>query len=464
MQGDTIAAIATAMTNSGIGIVRISGEDAFAVIDRIYRSKYGDKILSQMPSHTIHYGYICDEDKVIDEVMVAVMKAPNSYTTEDTVEIDCHGGILVMRRILETVIKYGARPAEPGEFTKRAFLNGRIDLSQAESVIDIINAKNDFALESSIHQLRGSIKEKIRNIRGSIIHEIAFIESALDDPEHVIIDDGYGTWLNDIILEIIAQIEDILTVSENGELLKEGIRTVIVGKPNAGKSSLMNVLVGKERAIVTNVPGTTRDALEEQVNLEGIILNIVDTAGIRKTEDMVEKIGVEKTKEYAKQADLIIYVVDASVDLDKDDQDILEILKDHKVIVLLNKSDLSQKISEENFRDKIYENSLSLQIISFSAKEETGIKELKEVIQEMFFSGQISSNDEIYITNARQKTALQSALKSMLLVKNSIESGMPEDFYSIDLMSAYESLGSITGETVGEDLVNEIFSKFCMGK
>lgn len=464
MQGDTIAAIATAMTNSGIGIVRISGEDAFAVIDRIYRSKYGDKILSQMPSHTIHYGYICDEDKVIDEVMVAVMKAPNSYTTEDTVEIDCHGGILVMRRILETVIKYGARPAEPGEFTKRAFLNGRIDLSQAESVIDIINAKNDFALESSIHQLRGSIKEKIRNIRGSIIHEIAFIESALDDPEHVIIDDGYGTWLNDIILEIIAQIEDILTVSENGELLKEGIRTVIVGKPNAGKSSLMNVLVGKERAIVTNVPGTTRDALEEQVNLEGITLNIVDTAGIRKTEDMVEKIGVEKTKEYAKQADLIIYVVDASVDLDRDDQDILKILKDHKVIVLLNKSDLSQKISEENFRDKIFENSLSLPIISFSAKEETGIKELKEVIQEMFFSGQISSNDEIYITNARQKTALQSALKSLLLVKNSIESGMPEDFYSIDLMSAYQSLGSITGETVGEDLVNEIFSKFCMGK
>lgn len=464
MQGDTIAAIATAMTNSGIGIVRISGEDAFAVIDRIYRSKYGDKILSQMPSHTIHYGYICDEDKVIDEVMVAVMKAPNSYTTEDTVEIDCHGGILVMRRILETVIKYGARPAEPGEFTKRAFLNGRIDLSQAESVIDIINAKNDFALESSIHQLRGSIKEKIRNIRGSIIHEIAFIESALDDPEHIIIDDGYGTWLNDIILEIIAQIEDILTVSENGELLKEGIRTVIVGKPNAGKSSLMNVLVGKERAIVTNVPGTTRDALEEQVNLEGIILNIVDTAGIRKTEDMVEKIGVEKAKEYAKQADLIIYVVDASVDLDKDDQDIIKILKDHKVIVLLNKSDLSQKISEENFRNKISEYSLSLQILSISAKEETGIKELKEVIQKMFFSGQISSNDEIYITNARQKTALQSALKSLLLVKNSIESGMPEDFYSIDLMSAYESLGSITGETVGEDLVNEIFSKFCMGK
>lgn len=464
MQGDTIAAIATAMTNSGIGIVRISGEEAFAVIDRIYRSKYGDKILSQMPSHTIHYGYIYDEDKIIDEVMVAVMKSPNSYTTEDTVEIDCHGGILVMRRILETVIKHGARLAEPGEFTKRAFLNGRIDLSQAESVIDIINAKNDFALESSIHQLRGNIKDKIRNIRKSIIHELAFIESALDDPEHVTIDDGYGEWLNDIIMEIIVQIEEILSVSENGELLKEGIRTVIVGKPNTGKSSLMNVLVGKERAIVTDIPGTTRDALEEQVNLDGITLNIVDTAGIRKTEDMVEKIGVEKTKEYLEQADLIIYVVDASVDLDRNDQDILKILKNRKVIVLLNKSDLSQVISEEYFREKISEYQLSLQILAISAKEQIGIKELKEIIQKMFFAGAISSNEEIYITNIRQKTALQSALESLCLVRKSIESGMPEDFYSIDLMSAYESLGKITGETVGEDLVNEIFAKFCMGK
>lgn len=464
MQGDTIAAIATAMTNSGIGIVRISGEEAFAVIDRIYRSKYGDKILSQMPSHTIHYGYIYDEDKIIDEVMVAVMKSPNSYTTEDTVEIDCHGGILVMRRILETVIKHGARPAEPGEFTKRAFLNGRIDLSQAESVIDIINAKNDFALESSINQLRGNIKDKIRNIRKSIIHELAFIESALDDPEHVTIDDGYGEWLNDIIMEIIVQIEEILSVSENGELLKEGIRTVIVGKPNAGKSSLMNVLVGKERAIVTDIPGTTRDALEEQVNLDGITLNIVDTAGIRKTEDMVEKIGVEKTKEYLEQADLIIYVVDASVDLDRNDQDILKILKNRKVIVLLNKSDLSQVISEEYFREKISEYQLSLQILAISAKEQIGIKELKEIIQKMFFAGAISSNEEIYITNIRQKTALQSALESLCLVRKSIEAGMPEDFYSIDLMSAYESLGKITGETVGEDLVNEIFAKFCMGK
>lgn len=464
MQGDTIAAIATAMTNSGIGIIRISGAEAFAVIDRIYRSKCGNKILSQMPSHTIHYGYIYDEDKVIDEVMVAIMKSPNSYTMEDTVEIDCHGGILVMRRILETVIKHGARPAEPGEFTKRAFLNGRIDLSQAESVIDIINAKNDFALQSSIHQLRGNIKEKIRNIRKSIIHEMAYIESALDDPEHVTIDEGYGRWLNNIITEIIKTIEEILSVSENGQLLKEGIRTVIVGKPNAGKSSLMNVLAGKERAIVTDIPGTTRDALEEQINLDGITLNIVDTAGIRSTEDTVEKIGVEKTKEYVRQADLIIYVVDASVPLDKNDEDILKILKNHKVIVLLNKSDLSQIISEEYFKDKISEYQFTMQILSISAKEETGIKELKEIVQKIFFNGEIFVNDEICITNIRQMSALHSALESLYLVRNSIESGMPEDFYSIDLMSAYEFLGKITGETVGEDLVNEIFSDFCMGK
>lgn len=464
MQGDTIAAIATAMTNSGIGIIRISGAEAFAVIDRIYRSKCGNKILSQMPSHTIHYGYIYDEDKVIDEVMVAIMKSPNSYTMEDTVEIDCHGGILVMRRILETVIKHGARPAEPGEFTKRAFLNGRIDLSQAESVIDIINAKNDFALQSSIHQLRGNIKEKIRNIRKSIIHEMAYIESALDDPEHVTIDEGYGRWLNNIITEIIKTIEEILSVSENGQLLKEGIRTVIVGKPNAGKSSLMNVLAGKERAIVTDIPGTTRDALEEQINLDGITLNIVDTAGIRSTEDTVEKIGVEKTKEYVRQADLIIYVVDASVPLDKNDEDILKILKNHKVIVLLNKSDLSQIISEEYFKDKISEYQFTMQILSISAKEETGIKELKEIVQKIFFNGEIFANDEICITNIRQMSALHSALESLYLVRNSIESGMPEDFYSIDLMSAYEFLGKITGETVGEDLVNEIFSDFCMGK
>lgn len=463
MRTDTIAAIATAMTNSGIGIVRISGEEAFTVIDKIYKSKKGNKKLSQEKSHTIHYGYICDGEKVIDEVMVLIMKAPNSYTTEDTVEIDCHGGTLVMKRILETVIKYGARPAEPGEFTKRAFLNGRIDLSQAESVIDVINAKNDFALESSIHQLQGKVKEKIKEIRGKVIHEIAFIESALDDPEHFSME-GYGETLMDVIKEVSAEVESLLTSSENGELLKEGINTVIIGKPNAGKSSLMNVLLGRDRAIVTDIAGTTRDILEEQINLNGITLNIVDTAGIRDTEDIVEKIGVDKAKKYLLNADLIIYVVDSSTALDENDEEIISMLSDRKAVILLNKSDLSQITTEEELKKVLSEKEIEKPIISISAKEQTGIDKLENIIKEMFFKGEISFNDEICITNVRQKSALQSALESFRLVQQSIEAGMPEDFYSIDLMNAYEELGSIIGEAVGEDLVNEIFSKFCMGK
>lgn len=463
MKIDTIAAIATAMTNSGIGIVRISGEEAFSIIDRIYRSKKGNKILSQMKSHTIHYGYICDGEKVIDEVMVLLMKAPNSYTAEDTVEIDCHGGTLVMKRILETVIKYGARPAEPGEFTKRAFLNGRIDLSQAESVIDVINAKNDFALNSSISQLQGKIKDKIKDIRGKVINEMAFIESALDDPEHYSID-GYGEKLLAIMNEVSKEVEGLLASSENGELLKEGINTVIIGKPNAGKSSLMNVLLGRDRAIVTNIAGTTRDILEEQINLNGITLNIVDTAGIRKTDDIVEKIGVDKAKEYLLISDLIIYVVDSSTNLDKNDEEIINMLSDKKAIILLNKSDLSQVTTEEIIGEVLKENKMEKPIISISAKKQKGIDKLEEVIKEMFFLGEISFNDEVYITNVRQKTALKSALDSFYMVRQSIQNEMPEDFYSIDLMSAYEELGSIIGEAVGEDLVNEIFSKFCMGK
>lgn len=463
MRTDTIAAIATAMTNSGIGIVRISGEEAFTVIDKIYKSKKGNKKLSQEKSHTIHYGYICDGEKVIDEVMVLIMKAPNSYTTEDTVEIDCHGGTLVMKRILETVIKYGARPAEPGEFTKRAFLNGRIDLSQAESVIDVINAKNDFALESSIHQLQGKVKEKIKEIRGKVIHEIAFIESALDDPEHFSME-GYGETLMDVIKEVSAEVESLLAASENGELLKEGINTVIIGKPNAGKSSLMNVLLGRERAIVTEIAGTTRDVLEEQINLNGITLNIVDTAGIRDTEDIVEKIGVDKAKKYLLNADLIIYVVDSSTVLDENDEEIISMLSDRKAVILLNKSDLSQVTTEEELKKVLSEKEIEKPIISISAKEQTGIDKLENIIKEMFFKGEISFNDEICITNVRQKSALQSALESFRLVQQSIEAGMPEDFFSIDLMNAYEELGSIIGEAVGEDLVNEIFSKFCMGK
>lgn len=457
MKTDTIAAIATAMSSSGIGIVRISGEEAVLVADRIFEMK-NHKKLSEMPTHSIHYGHIHDEDEVIDEVMVLLMRGPKSYTREDTVEIDCHGGVYVMKRILETVIRHGARPAEPGEFTKRAFLNGRIDLSQAESVIDVIYSKNDFALKSSLSQLSGSVSEKIRDIRGTVLHEIAFIESALDDPEHISLE-GYPEQLSEIVSGVSDKIEKLLANSDNGKMLKEGISTVIVGKPNAGKSSLLNTLVGEEKAIVTDIAGTTRDVLEEQINLNGVLLNVIDTAGIRDTEDVVEKIGVERAKKYLKDADLVIYVVDTSTALDENDAEIMELLRDRHAIVLLNKSDLKQITTVEDVRKH-----LDKTMIPISAKEQTGIDALEKEIKEMFFSGKVTFNDEVYITNIRQKTALQEALRSLKLVQQSIEDDMPEDFYSIDLMNAYEELGTIIGEAVEDDLVNEIFSKFCMGK
>lgn len=457
MKTDTIAAIATAMASSGIGIVRVSGEDAVSITEKIFHMKGGKK-LSEMPSHTIHYGHICDGEEIIDEVMVSLMLAPRTYTREDTVEIDCHGGIYVMRRILETVVKYGARPAEPGEFTKRAFLNGRIDLSQAESVIDVIYAKNEFALKSSIKQLSGSVSCAIRKIRESVLHEIAFIESALDDPEHISLE-GYREKLEAIVRENYGKIQKLLADSDNGKILKEGISTVIVGKPNAGKSSLLNTLIGEDRAIVTNIAGTTRDILEEQMNLNGIILNIIDTAGIRETEDVVEKIGVDKAKKYVKDADLVIYVVDTSTALDENDFEIMKLLQDKTTIILLNKSDLPPVTTAEEVKSH-----LNKTMILISAKEQTGIEALEKSIQELFFQGKVSLNDEVFITNIRHKNALQEAADSLHLAEQSILDGMPEDFYSIDLMNAYEVLGKIIGESVEDDLVNEIFSKFCMGK
>lgn len=458
MKSDTIAAIATAMTNSGIGIIRISGDEAVEVADRVIKLKGKDKTLVNCPSHTIHYGFVVDNGETVDEVMVLLMKAPKSYTREDTVEIDCHGGILVMNRILDLVLKNGARPAEPGEFTKRAFLNGRIDLVQAESVIDVINAKNDFALKASVEQLQGSVSEVIGKMRGEILHEIAYIESAIDDPEHYQLED-YGEELSVKLNPILTEIETLLRNAENGSILKEGIHTVIVGKPNSGKSSLLNTLVGKERAIVTDIAGTTRDVIEEQIRLNGISLNMIDTAGIRNTDDVVEKIGVDKAKEYVEKSDLVIYVVDSSIPLDADDMKIIDMLQERNVIVLLNKSDLTPVITEEDIRVR-----LDKKILSISAKEKEGIDELEHTIEEMFFHGKIQMNDEVYITNTRHKASLMEVQKSLRLVKQSIADGMPEDFYSIDLMNAYEELGRIIGEAVEDDLVNEIFSKFCMGK
>lgn len=455
---DTIAAIATAMSNSGIGIVRISGENAINIADKIYRSKDQKKRLREVSSHTVHYGFIVDGEEVVDEVMVIVMKAPNTYTREDTVEIDCHGGILVVKAVLETVIKYGARCAEPGEFTKRAFLNGRIDLSQAEAVIDVINSKSEFALKNSVSQLNGAVYKRIKDIRDIIIYNIAFIESALDDPEHISIE-GYSNKLDSICDDLLRSLEKLIVSADKGKILKEGINTVIVGKPNAGKSSLLNSLVGEEKAIVTNIAGTTRDIIEESINIGGINLNIIDTAGIRDTNDTVEQIGVERAKKYANSADLIIYVVDSSTELDSNDESILELLRDKKAIILLNKTDLLAKTTSEILKEKT--DSI---IIPVSIKEEKGLDALENTIKDMFISGDIEFNDEIYITNVRQKALIKEAFESISLVKKSIDDNMPEDFYSIDLTSAYEALGMVIGEAVEDDLVNEIFSKFCMGK
>ena len=455
---DTIAAIATPGSGSGIGVIRISGENAIEVADKIFQPKNRNKRLPEQPTYTIHYGNIVDGDKLLDEVIVLLMRGPHSYTAEDTVEIDCHGGTFVMRKILELVIRNGARPAEPGEFTKRAFLNGRIDLSQAEAVMDVIEAKNNYALQSSLGQLKGSLLEMIRDMREKILYEIAYIESALDDPEHISLD-GYPVELGEKVDNLLKIAGDLLKSSQNGRVLREGIRTVIVGKPNAGKSSLMNVLVGSNRAIVTDMAGTTRDILEEEIQLKGLNLNIVDTAGIRKTDDPVEKIGVERAKKAMLDADLILYVVDSSADLDENDEEIISFLQDQNAIILLNKADLPSALTVEKMQER-----LQKPTVSISAREETGMDELSDLIEHMFLSGEISFNDQVYLTNMRHQAAMEQVQTSLMKVKESISLGMPEDFFSIDLMDAYEALGSIIGESVGEDLVNEIFSKFCMGK
>ena len=458
MNTDTIAAVATAMSNSGIGIIRISGDAAIETADRIFRFAKGKKKLADQKAYTVHYGYIYDGEEKIDEVLAVLMRAPHSYTAEDTVEINCHGGVLVVKKILETVIKNGARLAQPGEFTKRAFLNGRIDLSQAEAVADLINSKNEYALKSSVSQLGGALSKKIREIREKIIYEIAYIESALDDPEHISLD-GYPEHLRSVILPIKKELERAVSLSENGRILREGIKTVILGKPNAGKSSLMNVLLGEERAIVTDIAGTTRDTLEENIRLRGLSLNLIDTAGIRETEDLVEKIGVDRARKIADNADLLIYVVDGSCPMDENDDQIIELIKDRRAIVLLNKTDLDLVISEEEAAEKT-----GCSVISVSAKEQTGIDLLEQKIQEMFFDGEIDFNDEELRTNMRHKEALTDTIKSQDLAEHRINAGMPEDFFSIDLMNAYESLGTITGESLEDDLINEIFSHFCMGK
>lgn len=455
---DTICAIATGATNAGISIIRISGEDSIKIADKIFVAKKQGKKLTDVNSHTLHYGNIVYDNEIIDEVLVSVMKAPYSYTAENVVEINCHGGMIVTRKVLEAVLKSGARISEPGEFTKRAFLNGRIDLSQAEAVIDIINASNNDAVRNSVGQLSGKLREKINELRSKILRDTAFIEAALDDPEHISLE-GFTDELSENVEFEIAKIQNLLSTFSNGKLIKDGIKTVILGKPNAGKSTLLNTLSGTERAIVTDIPGTTRDTIEEIISINGITLRIVDTAGIRETEDTVEKIGVDKALSEIDSADLILFVSDASSELDENDKKILSLIDGKPAIVLLNKSDKNIVVSQEEMTKNT-----SLPIISISAKEQTGIDKISESIREMFSLGQIGKKEEIYITSLRHKEKLDEALNCLCEVKRSIENDMPEDFYSIDLLGAYKALGEILGEEIEDDLADKIFSEFCMGK
>ena len=465
MKTETIAAIATSISESGISIIRISGDDSFTIVDKIFYSKSGKSVLD-FKSHTIHYGYIKDGDEIIDEVIISIMKAPKSYTTEDTIEINCHGGVLITKKILTIVLENGARLATPGEFTKRAFLNGRIDLSKAEAIMDVIHAENEFALKQGIKQLKGSISDIVHDLRNKIIFEIAFIESALDDPEHISLD-NYSIQLENKVYSLLECLKKLESTAENGKILKEGIKTVIIGKPNTGKSSFLNLLVGEEKAIVTNIAGTTRDALEENIKINNISFHIIDTAGIRFTKDEVEKIGVKKAKDFTKEADLILFVIDSSVDLDENDEEIMNLTKGKKIIILFNKSDLKPVLKLEEINNKFLffgHEQNNLKFLKVSAKNKIGMDLFEETVKDMFFNGEIVIKDEIMITNLRQKEAINDAINSLTYVIQSIKNSMPEDFLTIDLMNAYESLGKIIGEEISEDLVNEIFSKFCMGK
>lgn len=454
---DTIAMIATAMSDAGIGIIRVSGKDAIKIVKKVFRPQK-EKDLEKVDSYTAHYGIIYDGKQMLDECIVLVMRGPHSYTAEDVVEIQCHGGVVLLKKILELIFRMGARPAEPGEFTKRAFLNGRLDLSQAEAVMDLIHSQNEMAIENAMKQLKGSVKDKVMQLREIILYHVAFIESALDDPEHINIEDNSERFEREIG-QCKKELERLLDTSDNGKIMQDGIKTCIVGKPNVGKSSLLNVLVGEERAIVTEVAGTTRDSLQETVLLQGIPLHIIDTAGIHDTVDIVEKIGVDRAKMWIEDADLILYVVDSSRPLEENDEKIIELIKEKKVIVLFNKSDLEKRVDDKKIKDVFGDF-----VIEISAKLEAGMDLLYEKIKEMFFQGEISFKNEVCITNMRHKTALQNALESIILAEQSFKDGMPEDFLSIDLMNAYEQLGFIIGESLEEDLVNKIFQEFCMGK
>ena len=449
---DTICAIATGLTESAIGMIRVSGDESIAICDSLFK---GSRKVSDMATYTAAYGRLLD----IDEVVILVMKAPHSYTTEDTVEIYTHGGSFVVRKVLDAVVSAGARLAEPGEFTKRAYLGGRIDMTQAEAVMDVIKAENDMALSASIGQLSGHLKEKILGLRERLLYHTAFIEVALDDPENYSLD-GYNVELKKDIEEVSSEISRLIETFSGGRIIKSGIRTAIVGRPNVGKSSLMNLLLGEDRAIVTSIEGTTRDTLEEYVGLGSITLRLIDTAGIRETEDEVETIGVNKAKDAAFDADLILYIVDGSRPFSDEDEAIYEMIRNKRYIAIISKSDLETKLDESEFMNLCKGHP----VVGISVKDGEGVDELTGIIEEMFFNGDIDYNNELLITSERHKECLSQANESLERVMEGIETGMSEDLLTIDVLGAYEALGLIIGETLEDDLAEKIFSEFCMGK
>lgn len=460
IMSDTIAAISTSVGEAGIGIVRMSGKDAIHIGDKIFRGKKV-KSLKDVENRKLTYGHIVDPEtgQVVDEVLIACMKEPYTYTRENMVEIYCHGGIIAVKKVLELTLKNGARLAEPGEFTKRAFLNGRLDLAQAEAVIDVIRAKTDKSLEVSINQLEGSISSRVKDIMDILLQMLAHINAAIDFSEEDMEDIDYED-LEAKAIQVKEQIEKLLNTADRGKILREGLNTVILGKPNVGKSSLLNAILRENRAIVTNVPGTTRDIIEEYVNIDGIPLKIVDTAGIRETDNLVEKIGVDRAREMVDKADLILAVFDISKPLTDEDREIIELIKDKDVIVLLNKVDLPKEFDEDLIEAKLP----GKKIIKTSMKNKLGIEKLEEEIKNMFYSGQLDMESDVMITNVRHKNQLVKALKNIEDSLEAIRLNLSIDCIEVDVKACWENLGEISGDTVSEDIIDKIFSEFCIGK
>lgn len=461
MEFDTIAAISTPMGEGAIAIVRLSGDEALSIVDKIYKGPKNKK-LSEVASHTIHYGHLYDDrtQKIVEEVMVSVMKAPKTFTREDVVEINCHGGLVSVKKVLSLVLANGARLAEPGEFTKRAFLNGRIDLSQAEAVMDLIRAKTDRAMSVAINQMEGRLSKLINKLRQEILETLAHVEVNIDYPEYDDVEEMTHNMLIEKASYVQAELKKLLQTAEQGKILREGLSTVIVGRPNVGKSSLLNSFVQENKAIVTDIPGTTRDVIEEYVNVRGVPLRLLDTAGIRETEDIVERIGVEKSRAVLKEADLILLVLNYADKLTQEDENIFAATEGMDVIVIVNKTDLPQQIDLERVRELAGD----APVMTTSILEDQGVDELEEAISDLFFAGDLEAGDLTYVSNTRHVTLIQQSLHTIEDAITAIEADVPVDLVQIDLTRAWELLGEIIGDSMSESLIDQLFSQFCLGK